>query len=265
MNISQYLPEVEGDNLPQGKVSPTSTLMYAFNFMLWWREWEEPGCLKYLKALQEDTGNNSHISSLWTYCQNLPVVRGGGAVYPGVNCPHPPNNPHVLFHLLLWYKGLRIAWLFEVSESHSRGYWKQVLLSRPYEHSPYLPQPPDPRHPHPTFCTLSFLCYDKGNEKSLVIWSFGKPFKKILETILMSHLYKHSHNLPAVEGDSLPWGKVSAPPPHTHTLNLYVLFHFYVMMKGIEKSLLVIWSFWTPFKRILETISHISSLWTQSE
>ena len=32
---SQYLSVVEGDILPQGKVSPTSTLMYAFNFMLW--------------------------------------------------------------------------------------------------------------------------------------------------------------------------------------------------------------------------------------
>ena len=34
---------------------------------------------------------------------------------------------------------MRRAWLFEVSESPSRGYWKQFLLSRPYEHSQYLP------------------------------------------------------------------------------------------------------------------------------
>ena len=32
-----------------------------------------------------------------------------------------------------------------------------------------------------------------------------------------------------------------------------------VMIKGIEKSL-VIWSFWMPFNRMLETISFISSL-----
>ena len=32
------------------------------------------------------------------------------------------------------------------------------------------------------------------------------------------------------------------------------------MIKGIEKSL-VIWSFWMPFKRMLETISPISSQW----
>ena len=36
------------------------------------------------------------------------------------------------------------------------------------------------------------------------------------------------------------------------------------MIKGIEKSL-VIWSFWMPFKRIRETIFHISSLCIQSE
>ena len=62
-----------------------------------------------------------------------------------------------------------------------------------------------------------------------------------------------------VEGDSLPRGKLS--PPH---LNPHVCFHFYLMIKGIEKGL-VIWSFLMPLKRILETISHISSLWTQSE
>ena len=104
----------------------------------------------------------------------------------------------------------------------------------------------------------TLLCYDKGNEKSLVIWSFWKPFKKILETILVSCLYEHSQNLPEVEGDSLPQGKV--PPPST----LMYSFHFYVMIKGIEKSL-VIWSFWMAFKRIQETISHILSLWIQSE
>ena len=32
---SKYLSALEGDNLRQGKVSPTSTLMYAFSFMLW--------------------------------------------------------------------------------------------------------------------------------------------------------------------------------------------------------------------------------------
>ena len=86
----------------------------------------------------------------------------------------------------------------------------------------------------------------------LVIWSFWKPFKKILETILVSRLYEQSQNLPEVGGDSLPPGKVT-PPPST----LMYSFHFYVMIKGIVKSL-VIWSFWMAFKRIQETISNIS-------
>ena len=71
---------------------------------------------------------------------------------------------------------MRRAWLFEVSESPSRGYWKQVLISRPYEHSQYLP---------------------------------------------------------VVEGDSLPQAKVSS------LLNPHVCLHFYVMIKGNEKSLVI--------------------------
>ena len=35
--------------------------------------------------------------------------------------------------------GLRRAWSFEVSECISRGYWKQFLISHPYEHSQNLP------------------------------------------------------------------------------------------------------------------------------
>ena len=88
---------------------------------------------------------------------------------------------------------------------------------------------------------LSILCYDKGNEKSLVIWSFWKPFKRILEIILISRLCEHSQNLPAVGGDSLPRGKVSTcPQQHSCTLS------FVVMIKGIENSL-VIWRYWKQF------------------
>ena len=79
----------------------------------------------------------------------------------------PPLNHHVCFHFDVMVKGMRRPWLFEVSESPSRGYWKQVLLSRPYEHSQYLPAVEGdnlPRGkvypPHPS-CMLSFLCYDK--------------------------------------------------------------------------------------------------------
>ena len=115
VNISQYLPAVEGDNLPRGKVPPTSSLVcspsarppppssgfsylipmyivfscgrrgqfslgqspppppqnlfdthicFHFYVMIYDKtEWEEPGYLKFLKTLQEDTGNN--FSSLW--------------------------------------------------------------------------------------------------------------------------------------------------------------------------------------------------------
>ena len=49
----------------------------------------------------------------------------------------------------------------------------------------------------------------------------------------MSRLYEHSQNFPAVEGDSLPFGKMS------HPLNPYVLFHIYVMINRIVKSLVI--------------------------
>ena len=104
-----------------------------------------------------------------------------------------PPSCHVCFHVYVMLKGLRRAWLFEVSESPSRGYWKQFLLSRPYGHRIDLQQRGDtlPRGkvspPQPS-CMLSFLCYDKGIEKSLVIWSFWKFFKRILETIYCSYL-----------------------------------------------------------------------------
>ena len=77
--------------------------------------------------------------------------------------------------------------------------------------------------PHLYPCVCFHLCYDKGNKKSLVIWSFWKPFKKILEIILISRLYEHSQNLPEIEGDSLPKEKVSPSPP-THHLNPHVCY-----------------------------------------
>ena len=113
---------------------------------------------------------------------------------------------------------MRRAWLFEVSESPSRGYWKQFLISRPYEKSqnwPVVECPPLPRgkvSPSPPSCMLSFLCYDKGNEKSLVIWSVWKPFKRYWKQFHISHPYEQNQNLAVVERDTLPQGKVSPPP-----------------------------------------------------
>ena len=63
--------------------------------------------------------------------------------------------------------------------SHISSLWTQNL---PVVEGDILPQGKVPPHPPPQpSCMLSFLCYDKGNEKSLVIWSFWKPFKRILE------------------------------------------------------------------------------------
>ena len=157
----------------------------------------------------------SFISSLWT--QNLYAAEG--ALYPGANCS-PPFIPHVcfLFYVHVLIKGLRRAWLFEVSESPSRGYWKQFLLSHPYEHSQNLhaaetlPRgklfPPPATSPPATSqmsCMLSFWCYDKGIEKSLIIWSSKIPSRGCWKQFLLSRLYEHSQNLPAVEWYQTQW------------------------------------------------------------
>ena len=164
------------------------------------RDWEEPGHLKFLNALQEDTGNN------FSYLIPMNIVYGGGgrergSAGGGDNLPrvkyphHPTSTPHVCFNFYVMIKGI---------------------------------------------------------QKSLVIWSFWLPFKRMLETISpISSLKKVSRC-----GGGTIYPGVKCPPPPA---NPHVCFHVYVMIKGIEKSL-VIWSFWMPFKRMLETISPISSL-----
>ena len=144
-------------------------------------------------------------------------------LYPGVKCP--PLNPHVCFLFYVLIKGLRRAWSFEVSESPSIGYWKQYLLFHPYEHSQNLhaaegdtlPQgklsPPPPASQ--TSCMLSFSCNGKGIENSLVIWSSESPSRGYWKQFLLSRLYEHSQNLPAVEWDTLPRHKVFPSPPST--------------------------------------------------
>ena len=124
------------------------------------------------------------LSRPYEYGQYLPVVEGDNLPRGKVSPPH--LNPHVYFHFYVMIKGMGRAWLFEVSDSPSKGYWKQFLLSRPYEHSQNLlaadgdplplgkvvpPTPPPGVKCPPTqpSCMLSFLCNDKGNEKSLII------------------------------------------------------------------------------------------------
>ena len=73
-----------------------------------------------------------------------------------------------------------------------------------------------------------------------------------LGLLFQSFLKWKPRNWAKAVGETLTQGSVPQPS---------CLFHFYVMIKGIVNSL-VIWSFWKPFKRILETFSPISSLWT---
>ena len=102
------------------------------------RDWEEPGHLKFLNAFQEDTENNfSYLVPMNIVNEGGGGSMGGGTIYPGVKCP-PPLNSHVCFHLYVWSKGLRRAWSFEVPECLSRGYWKQFLISSPFEHSQWM-------------------------------------------------------------------------------------------------------------------------------
>ena len=117
------------------------------------QDWEEPGHLKFLNALQEDAGNNFPYLVPMNH-----VNRGGGTIYPGVKCP--PLNPHACFHFYVMIKGI---------------------------------------------------------EKSLVIWSFWMPFKRILETI--SHILSLSQW--GGGGDTLPRAKVT---PHPSTLMYAFIF-----------------------------------------
>ena len=107
-------------------------------------------------------------------------------------------------------------------------------------------------------CMLSFWCYDKGIEKSLIIWSSKIPSRGCWKQFLLSHPYEHRIYMQQ-KGHSTP-GQI-VPPLHPSCM---LSFLCSCSDKGIEKSL-AIWSIWKPFKRILETISPISSLWTQSE
>ena len=64
-------------------------------------------------------------------------------------------------------KGIEKSLVFEVSESHSRGYWKQFLLSHPYEHSQYLPavQGDSVPPPHMYHVHFHFYVMIKGMEE----------------------------------------------------------------------------------------------------
>ena len=74
-----------GGNLPQGKVpppltQPSSMLSFLCNDQ---RDWEGPGHLKFLNALQEHAGNN------FSYLVSVNIVNGGGG---GGKVPPPPHS-----------------------------------------------------------------------------------------------------------------------------------------------------------------------------
>ena len=120
---SQYLPMVKGDNLPRGKVFPPQPLCMLSFLCNDKRDWKEPGHLKFLNALQGDTGNNfSYLISMNTV--RIYLWQRGDTLPRGKVPPPSPINPNVCFHFYVMIKGMRRTWLFEVSESPSRGYWK---------------------------------------------------------------------------------------------------------------------------------------------
>ena len=115
-----------------------------------------------------------------------------------------PLYPHVCFHFYVMIKEMRRAWLFEFSESPSRGYWKQFLLSRLYEKS--LPPPPT----YPNVC-FHFYVMIKVIE-NLRAWLFEVSeslLRGYWKQFLLSHPYDHSVPLyHKVNSDSVQRDKI---------------------------------------------------------
>ena len=150
--------------------------MYSLIFCYDKRNWEEPSYLKFLKALQEYTGN------IFSYLVSVNIVNiclgvGGG----GRGC------------------------------------------GRGWESTPGKVPPAQPS------CMLSFLCNDKRD------WEEPGHLKFLnvpLEDTANKLAYEHSQWGRGEGGGTIYPGEKCSPP-----LNPHVCFHFYVMIKGIEKSL----------------------------
>ena len=100
------------------------------------------------------------------------INRGGGNNLPRGKVPPPRLNSHVCFHFYVLIEGIVKSWSFEVSECPSRGYWKQFLISRPYEHSQWgvggcdnLPRGKVSTPPPQPSCMLSLLCNDQRDSE----------------------------------------------------------------------------------------------------
>ena len=117
-----------------------------------------------------------------THRQNLPVVDGDTLPQGKVSTPPSPSTLMYAFIFMFWYKRMRRAWLFEISESPSRGYWKQLLLSRPYEYHQYLlvvegdnlPQGQVSPHPPQPLCMffIHFYVMIKGMTRTWIFFFF---------------------------------------------------------------------------------------------
>ena len=58
---------------------------------------------------------------------------------------------------------------------------------------------------------FSFLCCDKGNEKSRVVWSSESPSRGYWKQFFLSRPSEYSQYLPAVEGDTFTQAPMSHP------------------------------------------------------
>ena len=161
-------------------------------------DWEEPGYLKFLKAIQGVSGNNCSylvpINTVRIYCS-----RGGlstrGKVSPPTSC---------MLSFLCYDKEIEKSLVIEsfwkpfkkVLETISpisslctvRIYMQHTGDTLP--HGKVSPPPPPQKKKKPS-CMLSFLCYDKGIEKSLVIWSSESPSRGYWKQFLLSRLCEH--------------------------------------------------------------------------
>ena len=113
-------------------------------------------------------------------------------------------------------EGIVKSWSFEVSECPSRGYWKQFLISRPYEHSQWgvggcdnLPRGKVSTPPPQPSCMLSLLCNDQRDSEEPGQLKFPIALQ---EDAGNNVSYPVPMNIVSRGWGNLPRGKVSLPP-----------------------------------------------------
>ena len=127
--------------------------------------------MKFLNALQEDAGNNFYLVPMNIVNR---AKGGGGAIYPGVRSP----PPHACFHFYVMIKGMKRAchlkFLNALQEDAGNNFFYLVPMNivNGGGGGGSLPQGKVSPPPSALMHYFHILCYDKGNEKSLVICSF---------------------------------------------------------------------------------------------